>query len=108
MLVREGRRVVIIADAKWKRIELSHTGHLKPARSDMYQMHAYASAYEADRMALIYPGHSGIKGARETTFLLPRVGSRQPAVSIVCIDVERDELPIVIGAEALLDTLAVV
>ncbi len=104
MLVSAGRRVVTIADAKWKRIELSHAGHLKPTRSDMYQMHAYASAYEADRLALIYPAHSGIKGARETTFLLPRVGSRQPAVSIVCIDVERDDLPIVIGAESLLYT----
>lgn len=102
LVVREEKTVHLIADAKWKRVESTASGTLRPARSDMYQMHAYASAFGVDRLALIYPGYPGIESTGRTEFRLPPRGGHQPVVSVVCIDVIRDDLPVILGGESLL------
>jgi 5-methylcytosine-specific restriction enzyme subunit McrC len=100
MVMRERGVVRIVADAKWKRLKVNRSGRPVPARSDMYQMHAYASAYKAERIALIYPAYAGIVTA-DTAYLLPASDGRRPMVWVVCIDVTRDDLPITGGAGAL-------
>jgi 5-methylcytosine-specific restriction enzyme subunit McrC len=100
LVVREGRAVRLIGDAKWKRLKTTRSGHLKPARSDMYQMHAYAAAFRVDHIALIYPSYPAIGSAPRTEFLLPRSGTREPVLSVVCVDVHSDDLPITTGTEA--------
>ena len=61
-----GERQVIL-DAKWKRLT-PRTRHcektLGVAQSDIYQMLAYARAYDAKRLVLIYPWHEGL-GAQQ-------------------------------------------
>jgi 5-methylcytosine-specific restriction enzyme subunit McrC len=101
-VVRRGQSVHMIADTKWKRIEVTRSGYLKPSRADVYQMHAYASAFGVNRLVLIYPAHTAIEQARQTDFALPPRGTERPILSVACIDVHRDDLPVVAGAEALL------
>lgn len=101
LVVRQGRSVRLIADTKWKRIESTASGYLKPARDDVYQMHAYAAGFSVDRLALIYPAHSAMTDVQETRFMLPSRGSQAPSLSVVCINVDDDDLPIVSGSEAL-------
>jgi hypothetical protein len=49
-------------------------------------MHAYAAAFRCEHLALIYPWHSGLAGARETVLELPDTGGLRPRVSMICID----------------------
>jgi hypothetical protein len=51
VVVREGARVRLVVDAKWKRLR---PGKVIP--SDFYQALAYAAALRAERVVLIYPG----------------------------------------------------
>ena len=44
----------IVIDTKWKKLKLDAT-NLGVAQSDVYQMLAYASAYGAERVVLLYP-----------------------------------------------------
>lgn len=90
LLIKNRNGVVAIADAKWKRVKLNFSGYLVPASSDIYQMHAYASAYQCEQLALVYPWHSGLQESRETTFELPPSGSLRPVVTMVCVDVTSD------------------
>ena len=48
----------IILDTKWKHLDPKDTRTLGVSQSDIYQMLAYARAYEAQRLVLIYPWHS--------------------------------------------------
>ena len=62
-----GERHVIL-DAKWKRLtpHARHRGKtLGVAQSDIYQMLAYARAYDARRLVLIYPWHDAL-GAQQS------------------------------------------
>jgi 5-methylcytosine-specific restriction enzyme subunit McrC len=101
VLIRQGREIRLVADAKWKRLKARPSGVLKPTRADMYQMHAYASAFEASSLMLIYPAHDGLLGATETAFELPDTNGRRPIVNIACVDVEKDGLPFTFGAGTL-------
>jgi len=47
----------IILDTKWKRLDRSLGENLGVSQSDVYQMMAYAHAYDAKRLLLIYPWH---------------------------------------------------
>src|SRR5262249_8640073 len=86
ILIRiEGR--VVVADTKWKRIETDRSGWLAPKPGDIYQMHAYASTYQCEELALIYPWTEALAGAHETTYELPAIGQLRPRISIVCVDV---------------------
>lgn len=50
----------IILDTKWKHLDPKDTRTLGVSQSDVYQMLAYAQAYKAQRLVLIYPWHSEI------------------------------------------------
>lgn len=90
LVVRRGSAAPLIADTKWKHLNVSRSGYLMPRHEDMYQMQAYAAAYRAERLALIYPWHSGLAGSRETVFALPAMDTLRPSVRIICIDIYRD------------------
>jgi 5-methylcytosine-specific restriction enzyme subunit McrC len=99
VLVRLRGQVVAIADTKWKCLGVSKLGYLMPTEQDMYQVYAYAAAFECEHIALIYPWHSGMAGAEETAFELPPFGSLRPVVSVLCVDVHTDSLPLALGQD---------
>jgi 5-methylcytosine-specific restriction enzyme subunit McrC len=86
-------KVVAIGDTKWKKIEV-RSGYLAPEQADVYQMQAYAAAYQCKDLALIYPWHDSLDRARETIFHLPKIGDLRPRLSILCVDVQADGLPL--------------
>ena len=54
--LRDGKRVAFILDAKWKRIDTRGEDPKHGIdQGDMYQLYAYAKAYECDVVALVYP-----------------------------------------------------
>ena len=44
----------IILDAKWKNIESKKTKH--PSAEDLRQLYTYSHYYDAEKVALLYPG----------------------------------------------------
>jgi hypothetical protein len=56
-------------------------------------MHAYATGYGVDELALIYPADSEAAHARPTRYVL-ETGGRQTRVAVLLVDVERDGLPL--------------
>lgn len=52
----------IVLDTKWKRLDPSNPYTFGVSQSDIYQMLAYAKAYEAQHLALIYPWHDEMDG----------------------------------------------
>lgn len=87
IVVERGERPIAVADTKWARVSTDSNGFLVPEREHVYQMQAYASVYPCEEFALVYPWHVGLAGARPTTLRLPRVGDREPFLSVFCIDV---------------------
>jgi 5-methylcytosine-specific restriction enzyme subunit McrC len=87
ILVRSPKGVAAIADTKWKLIRVGRGGYLMPEDSDVYQMHAYASAYRCLHVALVYPWHAGLTNSRETVFELPPTPGGRPRLSVMCLDV---------------------
>lgn len=81
---------VMIADAKWKRVRSGPGGLIRPARNDMYQMHAYRAGFGVDRLALVYPGPLEAKNAR---FILGGE-TTHAVVATLTVDVTRDDLPV--------------
>ena len=92
--------LVLIADTKWKVLSSDRRALLRPDSADIYQMHAYASAYNCDHLALVYPWHDGLETSRETSFLLPSAGGHSPEVSIVCLDLRESAVEVRRGARA--------
>jgi len=92
LVMYKSGQVAAIGDTKWKRVEVSKTGYLKPTPADIYQMHAYATKYQCGDLALIYPWHEGLSGSKVTTFELPPIGEIRPRVDILCVDVHSDSL----------------
>lgn len=78
IVVTQGQDVLLVADTKWKVLEPDSFGRIRPSVADMYQMNAYASAYQCQEMALIYPSFPGLEAqltAHPTTYsLLVRAG----------------------------------
>ena len=91
-------RVTTIADTKWKNVATDDRGYFAPEESDVYQMAAYSTAYQCDHLVLIYPWHAGLSRSLETVFELPSSGRLRPIITVSCIDIETDCLPIVRGA----------
>lgn len=63
----------------------------------MYQIHAYASAYQCSELALIYPWRSELTQAAGAEFRLPMVNGQAPVVTVLCLDVHADALPLRLG-----------
>ena len=97
LVFRRGNDVVAIADSKWKLAGWDSRRRLMPTEADMYQMHAYASAFQCRELALIYPWRSELAQAAGAEFRLPMMNERAPVVTVLCIDVHDDALPLRIG-----------
>lgn len=98
IVVTAGSSVVLIADAKWKRPEVTRAGAIRPARADIYQMHAYAATFKVPRMVLVYPATDAQVGATfELTSLTP-----PSTLHIAGINLTRDPLVIDLEDPALL------
>jgi 5-methylcytosine-specific restriction enzyme subunit McrC len=97
LILESQGHIIEIADSKWKRIEMDRNGHLEPAESDVYQLLAYAAGHACDRVSLIYPWHDGLAGALPTALRLPRIGSFQPRLTILCVDVHDDAWDLRLG-----------
>lgn len=95
LVISRNGHVAAIGDTKWKRVDVDgRTKHLIPSSADLYQMQAYASAYQCEELALIYPWHSGLAGSKPTSLSLPPLGSLRPVVHMLCVDVQNDEFPL--------------
>jgi 5-methylcytosine-specific restriction enzyme subunit McrC len=98
LLIVQRGRVCAIADTKWKRVEVSRTGHIVPSREDVYQMYAYSAAFGCDQLALIYPWHRDLAGSRESMLELPPIAGVRPRLSVICLDPQDGGLSIKLGA----------
>jgi 5-methylcytosine-specific restriction enzyme subunit McrC len=92
-------RPVAIADAKWKRVKLSSSGFLLPDQADLYQLNAYGMVFACDNLALVFPWNENFNTARETVFELPSTPGRKPRVTVVCMDLAKDDLPLRISSD---------
>lgn len=97
LLIRDGERIVAIADTKWKLLRTSANGHLVPSNADMYQMVAYASVFGAEQLALIYPWQVGLEGSVETVYRLRTHDRRRVTLHVVCMQMEEMGMPVVRG-----------
>jgi 5-methylcytosine-specific restriction enzyme subunit McrC len=88
ILIERNSRVVTIADTKWKRLRPSASGYLIPDEADVYQMHAYAAAYQCRDVRLIYPWHSGLTGSKETTLELVAIDGETISLTVICVDLD--------------------
>lgn len=95
LILRQGR-VAVIADTKWKRLELDRKGRPSPSEADMYQLHAYAGAFGCHELALIYPWDAPDRVV-DATFRLPGREGRATTVHVVGVDVGDDAMPLRIG-----------
>ena len=78
----------MILDTKWKRLEPG-ARKLGIKESDVYQMLAYAQAYQAKRLALIYPWHNGMAapGLHESL----RIPESDRRLDVVTVDVSHPD-----------------
>ncbi|GAB3775295.1 hypothetical protein GCM10028796_50950 [Ramlibacter monticola] len=96
LLLVRAKQVLVVADTKWKRLEFDRKDRPYPAEADMYQLHAYASAYRCRELALIYPMQQTSFTA-ETRLLLPAVEGWAATVHVLGIDIGDDALPLSMG-----------
>ena len=100
LLFTEQGRPVAIADAKWKRPILSKGRFILPEQSDLYQLHAYASVFACEQLALIYPWSDTVADANETIFELPSGSHLKPKLTVIGLDVMHDDFPLrIAGAD---------
>jgi 5-methylcytosine-specific restriction enzyme subunit McrC len=97
LVFRRGHTMLAIADTKWKPIGQDRRGRLRPEEADMYQMHAYATAFACHDLILLYPWRADLAQARAMEYQLPKFNGRAPVVGVACIDVQSDDLPLRIG-----------
>jgi len=97
LVFRRDGEVIAIADTKWKLIARDGRQRAMPSEADMYQMHAYASAYGCHELLLIYPWRIDRSPAAEGAIHLPPLSGRAPMVRLGFIDVCDERLPLVGG-----------
>ncbi len=86
LVVMQANDARLIGDVKWKRLEVDRSGFLEPKREDVFQIFAYAAAYQCCSLALIYPWHRGLEESRETVMELPSLPTGRPLLHIICVD----------------------
>jgi 5-methylcytosine-specific restriction enzyme subunit McrC len=80
-------RIVAIIDAKWKRLTPASTkGTWGIQQGDMYQLHAYATAYDCPRVALWYPANEDTDDNAERPAFRFLTAGRDPAAAAVAVD----------------------
>ncbi len=72
-------------------------GRPSPAEADMYQLHAYAGAFQCPELALIYPWDASARVVDANYRLRGWEGS-PTTVHVLCTDVADDAMPLGIGA----------
>jgi 5-methylcytosine-specific restriction enzyme subunit McrC len=87
-------KVVAIADAKWKRPDVSKSGFILPSQPDLYQLHAYAAVFQCSQLALIYPWSDRFIATQPTVFELPAVANKVVQIAIHSLDLGSDVFPI--------------
>lgn len=97
LVIRRGAAVTAIADTKWKAVRLDAKRRPMPSEADLYQMHAYATAFRCADLALIYPWRDDLTAAVSTELRLPTSDGRPATLRIVCVDVHDDALPVRLG-----------
>lgn len=96
LLLMQSGQLAVIADTKWKLLELDRKGRPLPSETDLYQLHAYAGAFQCHELALIYPWVAPERVV-EATIRLPSREGRAPTVHVVGVDVGDDAMPLRIG-----------
>lgn len=86
---REGA-MELIADTKWKLLDLDAKCFASPKPGDLYQLNAYATAHGCREYAIYYPWHSGLSRLRPTTFEIKPVAGSTARIGIVAVDLEAD------------------
>ena len=94
IVVRDRGRVVVVVDTKWKRLDAEPSAGRGPAPSDVYQMHAYASAYDCPSLTLVYPRHSDLFMDASLAYELSTTGPSRPILRIALVDVDQSPLPV--------------
>ena len=82
LIVRQGSRIALIIDTKWKRITQIDDPKRGVNQADVYQLMAYGRLYDCPHVMLLYPHHGGLPpdpilqqysiampGAQETLFV---------------------------------------
>jgi 5-methylcytosine-specific restriction enzyme subunit McrC len=79
----------VIVDTKWKRLDAEDVRNRNVSQSDVYQMLAYAHAYDADRLILLYPwdSHLGDPGLLKEW----SVNGTKRILQAACVDVGRTD-----------------
>jgi 5-methylcytosine-specific restriction enzyme subunit McrC len=86
ILVRADRKILVVADTKWKRLD-PNQGNLGVSESDVYQVLAYAHRYETDRAVLVYPHHSALRmPGLQREFLIRGASPHEVRVRIATLD----------------------
>ncbi|RAL97728.1 restriction endonuclease [Agrobacterium sp. MS2] len=83
MALHDGEAVRRIFDAKWKRLDRKRP-NFGIAPADIYQLTAYASRYDCDQVALVFPGRADIASELVGEFTLT-VPSR-PQVQVYAVN----------------------
>lgn len=79
----------IVIDTKWKELNAEKETTLGVSQDDVYQMLAYARAYQAKRLVLLYPWHRGLPGVG--TLRRWKVPNSDTTVEIAAVDVGRPD-----------------
>jgi 5-methylcytosine-specific restriction enzyme subunit McrC len=96
LLIMSQGHVAVIADTKWKRLELDRKGRPSPSEADMYQLHAYAGAFQCSELALIYPWEAS-DPVVDANYRLPGRDGRPATAHVLGLDVGDDAMPLRIG-----------
>ncbi|MFL9895960.1 McrC family protein [Paraburkholderia sp. RL17-381-BIF-C] len=68
--ILQNDRVIAIIDTKWKRISPdAQDGKWAIQQADVYQLHAYAHAYDCRKVALWFPGHAALSPSTDNPTL---------------------------------------
>lgn len=81
-LLSNSSDVVLIADAKWKLLDVDDA-KLGISQADLYQLNTYATQYGVKHIALIYPRQKGLSETYEILFS----GTDNVVVTIITLDV---------------------
>jgi 5-methylcytosine-specific restriction enzyme subunit McrC len=90
LVLRDEGRQIAVADAKWKRLERDSRGVPNIDGHDVYQLLAYAAAFDLREVTLIYPMHEGIRAWQPGPIELRSHDGGAVTLSILLIDLGCD------------------
>ncbi len=94
VLVRRGRSALVVADTKWKVLDVKEQ-HLGVSSADVYQMLAYARRFDVEETLLVFPHHPrlGAPGLQRE-YRTEGASDRLVRVGIATVDLARlDQVP---------------